>query len=561
MALLTGTREPATTADDDLSVVAPSAAPPKPRRWRTVLRWTITVLAALLVYAALLFPNRVYLLTPKAFLRIPVEAVVGAAVLLVLPGRLRRILATAAGAFLGVLTVLKVLDMGFFEVLARPFNIIFDWGFFGNGFDFIEGSYGRASAIGATVGIVVALLAVVTLMTLAVRRLSTTLVDAEPHATRLVAALTVVWFVCAGFGYSVQGLPRTSNVTAPFAYNTMKNVPAALLDRQRFAKQLEQDAFRDTPSSQLLSALSGKDVVFTFIESYGRSAVEDPRYAPQVDALLDEGSQQLKAAGLTARSAFLTAPTTGGGSWLAHSTLYSGLWINNEARYRSLVKSDRMTLTGAFKRADWRAVGVMPGLTGYWPEGEFFGYDTIYDSRNLGFQGPKYQWSAIPDQYILSKLQREELSKPGHAPVVAEVEGTSSHAPWSYVPKLTDWDQVGDGKATAGPRPSFSQKNPSQVRTQYRKTIEYSLSTVISYAQKYVGDDTVLVFLGDHQPIPLVTGQNASWDVPVTIVAKDPKVFDRITSWGWQDGVNPAPDAPVWKMDAFRDKFLTAFSG
>jgi hypothetical protein len=47
--------------------------------------------------------------------------------------------------------------------------------------------------------------------------------------------------------------------------------------------------------------------------------------------------------------------------------------------------------------------------------------------------------------------------------------------------------------------------------------------------------------------------------VPVTIVAKDPAVLDRISGWGWQHGLNPGPQAPVWRMDAFRDRFLTAF--
>ena len=47
--------------------------------------------------------------------------------------------------------------------------------------------------------------------------------------------------------------------------------------------------------------------------------------------------------------------------------------------------------------------------------------------------------------------------------------------------------------------------------------------------------------------------------MPITIVAKDPKVLEQIDSWGWQDGLNPAPVAPVWRMDAFRDRFLTAF--
>jgi hypothetical protein len=75
----------------------------------------------------------------------------------------------------------------------------------------------------------------------------------------------------------------------------------------------------------------------------------------------------------------------------------------------------------------------------------------------------------------------------------------------------------------------------------------------------YGGDDLVLVFLGDHQP-PVVTPQGAVHDVPVTIVAKDPAVLDRIAGWGWQDGLHPGAQAPVWKMDSFRDRFLTAFA-
>jgi hypothetical protein len=69
----------------------------------------------------------------------------------------------------------------------------------------------------------------------------------------------------------------------------------------------------------------------------------------------------------------------------------------------------------------------------------------------------------------------------------------------------------------------------------------------------------VLVFLGDHQPAPIVTGKGASRDVPITIVAHDPAVLDRVAGWGWTAGLNPDPHAPVWPMSAFRDRFLTAF--
>jgi hypothetical protein len=67
------------------------------------------------------------------------------------------------------------------------------------------------------------------------------------------------------------------------------------------------------------------------------------------------------------------------------------------------------------------------------------------------------------------------------------------------------------------------------------------------------------VFLGDHQPFSVIAGAGGNRDVPITIVAKDPAVLNRISSWGWTDGLRPAPQAPVWRMDAFRNRFLTAF--
>jgi hypothetical protein len=67
----------------------------------------------------------------------------------------------------------------------------------------------------------------------------------------------------------------------------------------------------------------------------------------------------------------------------------------------------------------------------------------------------------------------------------------------------------------------------------------------------------VVIALGDHQPSRVIS--QANHEVPVTIIAHDPKVMDRLSSWGWTDGMLPAPTAPDWLMSAFRDKFLNAF--
>ena len=105
-----------------------------------------------------------------------------------------------------------------------------------------------------------------------------------------------------------------------------------------------------------------------FVESYGRVAVQGSSFSPGIDVALERGAAQLRAAGFSSRSAFLTSPTFGGLSWLAHSTLQSGVVVDGQRRYDQLVQNNRLTLTRAFKRAGWRSVGAMPANKRAWPE-------------------------------------------------------------------------------------------------------------------------------------------------------------------------------------------------
>jgi hypothetical protein len=535
-------------------------------RWRVIAAWVLTVLAALLVLFALIAPDELRLLTPGEFVRLPVEGLLGIALFLILRGKARRVLAVLVGVVLGLVTILKIVDMGFFATLDRPFDPVLDWTFVQDGVEFLRSTSGRATAIGAEVGAVVLVIAVLVLMTLAVLRLTRLIGRHHTGTTRVTAVLGAVWIICAVFGAQlVPGVQVASTSAAAYAYDHARQLPASLEDQKAFAAEAAVDAFRNTPGDQMLTALRGKDVLLTFVESYGRSAVEDPELAPQVDAVLDAGTSQLRAAGFAARSGFLTSPTYGGGSWLAHSTLLSGLWINNQQRYNDLVAGDRLTLNNAFRRASWQSVAVVPGVTRAWPESSFFGYDKIYPAKDLGYHGPNFSWSTMPDQYTLSAYQRLVQGVPNHAPVMTEMPLLSSHAPWSPVPTAVDWKDVGDGSvfnsmsAPGAPPEAILSRDPTRVQADYGHSIEYSLNTLISYVKTYGDNNLVLVFLGDHQPAPVVTGEGASRDVPITIVAHDPAVLDKISGWGWTDGLRPAPKAPVWPMSAFRDRFLTAF--
>jgi hypothetical protein len=296
-------------------------------------------------------------------------------------------------------------------------------------------------------------------------------------------------------------------------------------------------------------------VVIGVVESYGRAALEDPRIAKVVVPALTHEEGELTKAGFAARSAFLTSSTYGGSSWLAHATFQSGVWIDNPDRYRQLVSGDRLTLTRAFHTAGWDTAAVEPGNSKAWPEGDFYRYNQVRDARNLGYQGPDFGWSPMPDQFVLNTFQRDVYAK-RQGPLMAEVTLTSSHTPWNPVPRMVDWADAGNS-AVYGP---MAVKSPAPIRTRYGVSIAYSIGSLLSWARTYGDKDLVIVMFGDHQANAKVSGAGASHDVPVTIIARDPAVLDKISGWGWQNGLRPAPDAPLWKMDAFRDKFLHAFS-
>jgi hypothetical protein len=342
-------------------------------------------------------------------------------------------------------------------------------------------------------------------------------------------------------------------------HDRVVQVRAELRERRVFAAQLEVDAFADAPGDSLLTALRGKDVVLAVVESYGREAVG----APDVGAVLDEGTRELAAAGFSARSGFLTSPTTGAYSWLAHSTLLSGVWVDDQERYRRLVAGDRLTLTGAFQRAGWRAVGVMPGTTEAWPEAAFFGYDRVYTAPDLGYRGPDHGWPTIPDQFTLAAFERLERAAPDRPPLMAEVVLATSHAPWQFIPRVVGWDEVGDGSVFAG-MPAEGEPDAlwaadrARQRDLYHRAVGYTLGCLVSYVATHGDDDLVLLVVGDHQP-PLVAPAGAGFDVPISVVSRDPAVLERFAGWGWQEGLRPGPGAPVARMDTFRDRFLTTF--
>jgi phosphatidylglycerophosphate synthase len=537
------------------------------RRTRLTLRVVITVLAAALVWGDLLVPDKAWQLTPGAFLRIPVEALVLVGVALVLPARPRRIVAAIAGILFGLLTFANILNMAFYEAVDRAFNPVYDWGSIGAGVGVVSDTIGHTLTdilLGAFWLGLVLLIAAITASTI---HITTVAAQHRRGTLRVLAALTAAWGLFAGLSLQLTpGFRVASTSAASLAVGQVRATQAAFTDARRFQQSLHgSDPEASVPASDVLTGLRGKDVIIVFVESYGQVAVRGTSYSPGIDNVLRQSTASLARAGWSAQSAWLNSPTFGGISWLAHSTLQSGLWVDSTQRYSQLLGSKRFTLSDAFGKAGWHTVADDPTDHPNWPPGRYFyHYDQLYNHSNVGYQGPTFNFLSIPDQYTLAEFQRNELA-PGHKPLMAEIDLVSSHIPWAPLPKMVPWNKVGNG-SVFDPQPAESETAPTvwrstnTVRKFYGMSIQYSLHALTSWVTQLHDPNLVLVMLGDHQPHTTVSGDDANHEVPISIIAHDPSVFRQISAWRWQDGLLPNESAPLEPMDAFRNQFLNAFS-
>jgi phosphatidylglycerophosphate synthase len=529
-----------------------------------LVRPVVDAVAVALLWLALMLPHRPEELSVQTLLGIPLELLLFVALAVVLPPVWGRLLGVLGGMVLTTTVVLDVLDLGFYEAFDRPFNPLTDPGYAGSGLDLVHSSAGRTGQVLAVAGVILLLGGALALSIWASLRLRRAAHGSPRTWARAVVALALVWAVAGIGGAHVSGIPVAAAPAASLVRAQIESVRAELHDREVFEQTLAEDPYAGTPGRDLLRGLRGKDVLLVFVESYGRVAVDGSWFAPRVDRTLTGSTAELGRTGFSARSGWLRSPTFGGISWLAHSTLQTGLWIDSQQRYDQVLSGERFNLSQAFGRAGWRTLSDIPSDNGPWEEGRrFYGFDQMYDANDVGYHGPRFSYARIPDQYTLRAFDQHELQRPDRRPVMAEIDLVSSHTPWTPLPRIVPWSQLADGSVYDGMRPthtSFLQLlgGPDQ-QLDYARSIQYSLRSLVSFVRHAHDKKLVMIVLGDHQPNSNVTGTGVSHDVPVSLIAHDPAVLARISDWNWTPGLQPQTDAPVLPMDRFRDRFLAAF--
>lgn len=526
---------------------------------RPAVQHTLTLAALIGLFVALTIPNRLVWVTPHAFIFFPFEILI-IGFLLLLPGRAGQISRLVLSVLLGISLLLRGADLVTHEIFARPFNLIFDSHLLADGSRLLSGVLGQFAAAGVALMLALGALLLCWLAFAILGRVQLILNSGGRVSAAALLVLLLGWTALKTAGWD-----RADT----FAWDQLvlhgQDTVRSLRDIREFESSVNEDIWATRSGDGLFDRLQGKDVLVIFAESYGRVLLEREPFAESVTVTLQQAQSALAEQGMLMRSAFLTAPTVGGLSWLAHASALSGAWIDSETRYKTLILSRRATLNRLFRDAGWRTVAAMPAISMAWPEGQYYGYDHIYHAHNFGYEGLPFNWVTMPDQYVMSALQRLERDREDRAPLMAEIALISSHAPWTPIAELVPWDKVGDGRifddqAQAGPTPEQVWSDVQSIRDHYRQSIEYMLNTLVSFVQEYGDDDLVILLMGDHPPAPMVSGDADGFDVPVHLISRDADVMDAVSHWNWQPGLLPDADAPVWRMDRLRDQFIEAFS-
>jgi len=415
------------------------------------------------------------------------------------------------------------------------------------------GWIGAAAAVGV-------LLLLATVFALLRWSLARVVHDAVPYALRArwtwlptgLATLAVAAHL-AGWASGLTWHLVTHPITPTYARQAVLLSTAFLPGRIDAAlpKATRLEAAMRAPPAEALGGLRGRDFKLMFLESYGAMAYEHPRAGPPLAAARSRLAADIAASGRVVASAYVRAATFAGASELSHLTLLSGIDLSDPLRHDLLLTSRRPTLISLFRRAGYQTVGLYPALSWDWAERSYYGFELFLDARDLQYAGPPLGYWKVPDQFSLARFDQLHPAAgsgtAGALPRFLFFATITTHLPFGPVPPYQpDWARL----LTPDP---FGPAETQRLRTAYVDWLDmlpnyvgmfnYTYRWLGGYLQRPEPRESVMLWVGDHQPAASVSGEGATWDVPVHIVTRDAALLARFVALGFKPGLEPARPA------------------
>ena len=525
------------------------------------ISWVAFVFALLLLNTSLTFVNvwptlsirPALALSPEVAIAVLGLAIVGPG----LAGRRRVLVLRWLGAFWVVLVVGRYIDVTTRSLYGREINLYWDI----RNIPDVGAMLAFVANPMALIGFALGIVAVPLLIYFPVRWAFARVAAAIPHAPvrrGLIAAAIATLLL--GIAQRVdERVPSTVSVVEP-------STAAYARQAWKVASEIQRGGERQLPASpdvhSDLSRVAGADVLLLFIESYGAVSWERPEFSRALAPGRADFTAAIADTGRRVVTAYVQSPTFGGKSWLAHISLLSGIDVLDEDTNAALMSEKHDTLVTEFAGRGYRTVAIMPGLQRGWPEGSFYGFNEIYGAARLAYRGPEFGWWDITDQFAIARMDELFIAPPQHAPAFVFMPSISSHTPFLPTPPYQpDWKRV----LTARPydeivverawseRPDWTDLGPGYV-----KAMQYVYTTLSGYLRLRSDRDLVMIIVGDHQPPAAVSGEGATWNVPVHVVTGRGAVLDRLVDEGFREGL--VPQRPVLtSMAGLMPMLLNAF--
>ncbi len=452
----------------------------------------------------------------------------------------------ALAVLLGVFVLARYAEVTAPALYGRAINLYWDAQHIGGVVAMLARVAAGWQLLAALIVVVFALALLGAVLRACLRRIAAVLAagPAPERGALLGAALTVVVLFIGDRVAGVATLPFSIPVTQTWA-RQFTLIGSSWLQVRRGEAGIGASA-RDLPALNLDPARR-PDVSLVFIESYGEIAFTRTAIARRLVESRAELAAAIERSGRGVVSAFVRSPTFGSGSWLAHASVLSGTEVRDGDDYARLMMRDRPTLGDVFRAQGYRVLALMPGLRQAWPEGEFYSFDVIYGATRLDYRGPEFGWWRIPDQFAIAQYEQlERTAAPQSTPRFLFFPTISSHMPFRPTPPYQpDWARLtgplpfGDeaARAIAQP-PEWTNLDPA-----YADSIAYAQRSIAGWLDQRRGRPLVLWMLGDHQPPAAVSGEGASWNVPVHVVSDRPEVLEALIARGFVRGLTPVGEA------------------
>ena len=313
-----------------------------------------------------------------------------------------------------------------------------------------------------------------------------------------------------------------------------------------------------------LLGLHARNLYLFLIESYGQAVLDQPQLFSQILPEYRKMSEDFGHNGFQVASRVLDSSTYGGRSWLAQATLLTSVRTAASLELELLRNAQPYTFAQVFSAAGYRTVLVQPGTVRETTEPDLLHFEQHYFARDLGYEGPRFGWATMPDQFVLEAVRRTELGGPQTRPLFVTYALVSSHIPWSDLPPLVDSATLSANGAEYRTLPArhfdTSWLALDRAGDAYAAAIVYDLELLRRYIVEHVQDDSLIIVLGDHQPHSGVTGGSPKSGVPVHVLSRNGAFIAPFRSRGYTPGMLANEALPRPGLEALLPGLLADFS-